>query len=86
MILILLLALLGATNSEPKFGGEIKARPPQVITIGEHYAEPFDARNGDTINIVMDLEGDLQTRCDHMGGQLRLNAYTQIWLCHDVDF
>jgi hypothetical protein len=64
------------------------ARPAQVIIVGEDYNYPFDARSGDTINLVMnpDDKQAMTDRCNHSGGRLNYNFATLLWICEDVDF
>lgn len=63
-------------------------RPAQHIYVGEDYHTRFDARPGDTITLIMtpDSTEAMLTRCDHAGGELIANPYTDIWSCDDVDF
>lgn len=63
------------------------ARPPQQIFISMAYTAPFDARPGDTVNIIMEPDtADPQGYCDVRGGSLWMNPATDILICEDVDF
>ena len=63
-------------------------RPAQIITVGEDYEFRFDARHGDTVNVVMNPTGDFVARCNSMGGDAELiwNPFTEIATCEKVDF
>lgn len=62
-------------------------RPAQQIFIPMNYTTPFDARPGDTVNIIMEPDtADPQGYCNVRGGSLWMNPFTQILICEDVDF
>lgn len=62
-------------------------RPHQQIFISQAYSAPFDARPGDTVNIIMEPDNaDPQGFCDTRGGSLWMNPFTGILICEGVDF
>ena len=61
-------------------------RPAQVIYIPYDYAHGFRAEAGDTIIAIMDPGPNNRLNCEGSGGTLEQNYYTDIWLCHDMDF
>lgn len=49
----------------------------------------FNAEPGDTINVIMDDNSEELEElnwCDHSGGRLERNPYTEILICYDIDF
>lgn len=62
-------------------------RPHQQIFVSMTYNAPFDARPGDTVNIIMEPDAaDPQGFCDTHGGSLWMNPFTGILICEAVDF
>lgn len=62
-------------------------RPHQQIFVSMNYSAPFDARPGDTVNIIMEPDAtDPQGFCEVRGGSLWMNPFTQILICENVDF
>lgn len=62
-------------------------RPAQTIFISMDYTAPFNAKPGDTVNIIMEPDTqDPQGFCDVRGGSLWMNPYTNILICENVDF
>lgn len=65
---------------------ETEPRPAQTIVIPENYNHRFIAEHGDTLIILMEPEGYIAQRCDHYGGELIYNEFTDIFTCEDADF
>ncbi len=66
-------------------------RPAQTIFVPQDFESwptpRFDARKGDTVNVIMEpSEPDPQGFCDHRGGSLWMNPYTDILICENIDF
>lgn len=62
-------------------------RPAQMIYISMAYSAPFDARPGDTVNVIMEPDAaDPRGWCDTRGGSLWMNPFTNILICEGVDF
>jgi hypothetical protein len=63
-------------------------RPAQVIWIPQDYPWQFDARPGDTVNLIMmsDDPGANKEGCEGSGGQYVQNTLTDIDECWNVDF
>lgn len=55
-----------------------------VITVHEDYNYQFDANSGDSVNVILNPVGDMQLRCDNMGGKLYIE--NDLFICKDVDF
>lgn len=78
---------LGAGATHCQAPQALRARPHQQIFISMNYNAPFDARPGDTVNIIMEPDAaDPQGYCDARGGSLWMNPFTGILICENVDF
>ena len=87
MKFIIALALAGIGSCAGN-SGSVEIRPAQVITIPEDYDFRFDARNGDTVIVILNPRpiDEMLKSCDEMGGELIANSFTEIWTCEKVDF
>lgn len=61
-----------------------------TITIPERYEWTFNAQGGDQINQIMDpitINGMTpQARCEDQGGKFRVDDYSTLMICDDIDF
>src|SRR6478609_2963687 len=57
-----------------------------TITIPEDYDMRFDARPGDTLNLIMYPEGNYVGRCINYGGTLKVDTLRQTYVCQDSNF
>lgn len=86
MIKLLTLPLIALSAIPTQCSAPPNERPAQEIFIPEDYPFPFRAESGDTLIAILDPIGDMATRCDNMGGELRRSAHTDLFLCWEIDF